>query len=135
MSSAWTDVVLMEGPGARVVVEIDGEGNGPVVRFLADLGQKNRNDFNKTQALLQKAAEVGPENIRNQEKNKSLGDGLYAFKPTSQVRIFWMYGEGAGNQRTVVLLDGVVKKRNRHKPQDLKRARALAARREQEGKS
>lgn len=135
MNGSRTDTVLMMGPGARIVVEVDSAGNGPVASFLVELERKKRSDFTKIMALLRKAAEVGPQNIRNQEKVRTLGDGLLEFK-SFQVRIFWMYGTSSGDQRTVVLLDGLVKKRDKHKAQDMKRARALmAARSRRKGKS
>ena len=85
-------------------------------------------------ALLKRVAAVGPQNIRNEQRVKRLENNLYEFK-SHQVRIFWTYGTSIGTRRTVVLLDGVVKKQNKHKPQDMNRARQHIARRQKEGKS
>ena len=75
----------------------------------------------KIRALFAMVVEHGPQNIRNREKVKALEGGLYEFK-AQQVRIFWFYGPTCYGKRTVILLDGVLKKRNRHKQADVKRA-------------
>ena len=128
------DTVLMEGEGACIIVEVDDAESGPVLTFLNELQTTKANEFNKILALLKRVAAVGPQNIRNEQRVKRLENNLYEFK-SHQVRIFWTYGTSIGTRRTVVLLDGVVKKQNKHKPQDMNRARQHIARRQKEGKS
>lgn len=119
-----TERTLSEGPGARLVVLVDPSGNCQVAEFLEQLASDRPQDFAKIQALLNRIKEVGPQNIKNPERVKALGDGLFELK-AYQVRLLWIYGEARGSQRRVILLDGLIKKRDRHRPADLQRARTL----------
>ncbi|MEX1004964.1 MAG: type II toxin-antitoxin system RelE/ParE family toxin [Acidimicrobiia bacterium] len=96
----------------------------PAADYLVALQQKTPREFDKLRALLDRAGEVGPQNIRNPEKVKTLGKGLFEFK-SYQERLFWCYGSSQGQRRTVLLLDGVTKKRDKHRPSDLARAREV----------
>ena len=119
-----TEKLLLEGPGARVVAIVDEGEECQVTDFLEALSERRPSAFAKIQALIGMVAEIGPEKIRNKEKVKSLGDGLYELK-AHQVRIFWCYGPSSGGQRRVVLLYGLIKKKDRHSSKDMKRAREL----------
>lgn len=132
MSKARSDRVLFEGSEARLVMEAD--DGGRVASYLVALASGKPKEFNKVRALLERAAEVGPQNIHNNEKVRALGDGLFEFK-SFQVRIFWMYGNSERGKRTVVLLDAVTKQTDRHRPRDIKRARALMKSKQTEGSS
>src|SRR5690554_4430366 len=96
---------MLAGDGARIVAALDRAGNCPAAEFIVKLGKERPKDFSKLQALLNFAAEVGPQRIRNNEKVKKVDDELFEFK-SHQVRIFWCYGPGSGGTRTVVLLTG-----------------------------
>ncbi len=95
-----------------------------MIEFLEELERKRPKAFAKIQALLDRVAKVGPQGIKNSERVKPLGDGLYEFK-AHQVRIFWCYGPSSDEQRRVVLLCGIVKKKDRHSSKDMKRATEL----------
>ena len=116
--------ILMEGAGARIAVVGGAESERRAQDFLGMLQKEQPRLDSKMRALFGLVAERGPQNIRNREKVKALGGGLYEFK-VHQVRIFWFYGPACYGKRTVILLDGVLKKRNRHKEADLKRAGRL----------
>ncbi len=113
--------ILCEGQGARVVIAMFGRDRSPAGEFLQHLAKKEQNEFDKLAALLERVAELGPQNYRNDEKVKQLGDGLFEFK-SGQVRVFWCYGRAVGEKRKVVLLNGVVKKQDRHRASDVKKA-------------
>lgn len=117
---------ILAGDGARIVAALDVAGNCPADDFIVKLSKERPNDFRKIQALLRLASEIGPHRIGNEEKVKKVDGELFEFK-SHQIRIFWCYGPGSGGTRTVVLLTGVIKKRDKHKKQDLVAARNLLA--------
>ena len=119
-----TEEVLLDGPGAQIVAFVEGGQRCQVIGFLEKLERKRPKAFAKIQALLDRVANVGPQGIKNREKVKPLGDGLYELK-AHQVRIFWCYGPSSDEQRRVVLLYGVIKKKNRHSSKARKRATKL----------
>jgi len=100
-----TEKDLLVGPGARIVALVEGSGGCQVAEFLEELAHRRPKAFEKIQALIRRVSEIGPQRIRNEEKVKSLGDGLYELK-AHQVRIFWCYGPSSDGQRRVVLLYG-----------------------------
>lgn len=134
MRRSSKDEVLFRGPGAIIVAEVDENGAGLVVKYLLNLKRKRPEQFRKAQALLSKAAEIGPQNIKNSKKVRPLEGKLLEFK-ADQVRIFWMYGTSRNSKRTVILLDGLIKKQGKHKRKDIERAQAMITRRMEEGRT
>lgn len=119
-----TPEVLVDGRSALILLAAGSDGRMLAADYLIALQQKTPREFNKLRALLDMAGEIGPQNIRNPEKVKPLGQGLFEFK-SYQERLFWCYGKTQGPRRTVFLLDGITKKRDKHRPSDLARAREV----------
>jgi len=115
---------IADGAGARIVVLQNADGTCEVVEFLELLANDRPKDFAKIQALIDRVKEIGPQNVKNTERVKPLGDGLFELK-AHQIRVLWIYGATEGSKRKVVLLEGLIKKRDRHRPSDLERARKL----------
>jgi hypothetical protein len=88
-------------------------GESPVRVFLEDLGGRDRVD---ALALLRLLAEQG--NTLKMPHSKPLGEGLFELR-AGPVRLFYTFRPG----RRIVLLDGLVKKRQDIPPEMLKRVR------------
>jgi len=74
--------------------------------------------FDEATALIKLLAERG--NLLREPRSKPLGDGLFELRG-KQVRIFYTFRPG----QRIVLLDGMIKKRNDIPPEVVKRVRAL----------
>jgi hypothetical protein len=72
-------------------------------------------------ALVKLVEERG--NTLREPQSKALGDGLYELR-RNQVRIFYMFGPG---RQVVTLLSGVMKKRKRIPPAEVRLARLYKA--------
>lgn len=118
------DRVILEGPGARIVIAPDAAGRYRAEAYLLDLARRRPEEFAKVQALLHRVAQVGPQGIRNTQRIRPLGDGLFEMK-SGDTRLFWCYGTTPGTQRTVALLSGVTKKRRAHRPEHVNAARLI----------
>ena len=94
--------------------------------FLNDLAGKKPQDASRIRGVLQLAAGIGPQGIRNKEKVRKVTGELWEFK-AYQVRVLWAYGPNEGSRRTCLLLTGIVKKQTKHKQSDIERATALLA--------
>lgn len=94
----------------RFVLE---SGESPVRTFLGGLGGRERVD---ALALLRLLAEQG--NAPKLPHSKALGEGLFELR-AGPVRLFYTFRPG----RRIVLLDGLVKKRQEIPPGVLKRVR------------
>ncbi len=88
-------------------------GESPVRTFLEGLGGRDRVD---ALALLKLLAEQG--NALKMPQSKPLGAGLLELR-AGPVRLFYTFRPG----RRIVLLDGMVKKRQEIPPEVLKRVR------------
>ena len=88
-------------------------GESPVRAFLEGLGGRDRVD---ALALLRLLAEQG--NALKMPHSKPLGEGLFELR-AGPVRLFYAFRPG----RRIVLLDGLVKKRQEIPPGVLKRVR------------
>jgi len=98
------------------ICEITIRGKSLVGRFIDDLGKE---DQQKLTALLKRTSDEGPP--ANREKFKKLEDDLYEFK-SFQVRVFCTI-RGA----RIILINGVVKKKDRHDQEDIDKAKRLLA--------
>jgi len=74
--------------------------------------------FDEATALIKLFAERG--NLLREPRSKPLGDGLFELRG-KQVRIFYTFRP----RQRIVLLDGMIKKRNDIPPEVVKRVRAL----------
>lgn len=90
-------------------------GVKPVLTFLSALERRRKTDG---AALLQLLRERG--NTLRQPHSRALGRGLFELRG-HEVRIFYMFRPG----RRVVLLDGMVKKRDEIPERVLQRVRAM----------
>ena len=90
-------------------------GESPIRAFLATLGATDRVE---AFALIQLARERG--NMLRLPHSKALGDGLHELRG-KQVRIFYTFRPG----RRIVLLEGLVKKRDDIPPVVLRRIRKI----------
>jgi hypothetical protein len=114
MKSAQVNILLK---GRRYeICEITLRGKSPVGRFIEDLG---REDQQKLVALLKRTADEGPPN--NREKFKKLEDDIFEFK-SFQVRVFCTIRDAR-----IILINGVVKKKDRHDQEDIDKAKRLLA--------
>lgn len=94
-----------------------GRLNCPTLEFFKALQQNDPAELAKLAALLMHTARNGPP--RNEEKFKQIegSSGVYEFKTTS-ARLFCFLDAGA----VIICCNGVVKKKGRHSPQDIKTA-------------
>ena len=97
----------------------EGRLNCPTLEFFTFLKQNEPAELPKLTALLTFTAENGPP--RNEQKFKQIEGtpGLFEFKTTS-ARVFCFFDEGS----VIVCCSGLVKKKGRHSPQDIKTASA-----------
>lgn len=82
--------------------------------YVKGLSEKERS---KLMPLLQYTARAGT--IKNEQKFKSIGDGLFEFKGF-QSRMFCFFDEG----RIIILTHGCIKKRDKLDPAEVKKARS-----------
>jgi phage-related protein len=101
--------------------EVVVDGKHLLQDFIVGLSEP---DQRKVSALLKRAAEHGPP--RNEQKFKSLGDGLFEFK-SFQVRIFCAFR----GKSVLVLTHGIKKKKDKHDKQDMLKANEILAMLEQ----
>jgi hypothetical protein len=89
----------------------------PTLEFFKEQNATNQIELDKLSALLMFTAKNGPP--RNEEKFKHIEgtDGLYEFKTTS-LRLFCFFDSGT----VIICASGMVKKQDRHNPNDLKTA-------------
>lgn len=90
-------------------------GRRPAQEFFEELGDQ---DKAKVLALLKRFANHG--RISNREKFKKIQDGLFEFK-SFQVRLL---GDHRPGHRFLLAL-GLTKKRNKHRPKDIRKALAI----------
>lgn len=91
------------------------QGERPIRDFLSGLGVLNRVE---AFALIRLARERG--NTLRLPHSKALGNGLHELRG-KQVRIFYVFQPG----RRIVLIDGMLKKRDDIPPSELKRLRKI----------
>jgi len=108
--------VVAKGPCRTIHFAREKNGNCPALEFYESL---SKDEQAKALALFKRLADSG--SIHNREKFKKLEDGLWEFKPTSQVRFI---GDFRPRGRFFVSL-GVRKKKDRHSSSDLDRARRI----------
>jgi hypothetical protein len=95
----------------------EGRLNCPTLEFFKFLKQNDPTELAKLTALLTFTAQNGPPH--NEQKFKQIEGtaGLFEFKTTS-ARLFCFLDAGA----VIICCNGVVKKKDRHSPQDIKTA-------------
>ena len=96
------------------ICDITVRGKSPMERFINGLG---REDQQKLTALLQRTAAEGPP--INREKFKKLEDDIFEFK-SFQVRVFCTIRD-----QKIILIHGVIKKKDRHDQEDIDKAKRL----------
>jgi len=96
------------------ICDITVRGKSPVGRFIEGLGKE---DQQKLTALLQRTANEGLP--ANREKFKKIEDDLFEFK-SFQVRVFCTI---CGPR--IILIYGVIKKKDRHDRADIDKAKRL----------
>jgi len=89
-------------------------GKSPVERFIDGLCKE---DQQKLTALLQRTSDEGLP--ANREKFKKIEDDLFEFK-SFQVRVFCTI-----RGQRIILLNGVIKKKDRHDQEDVDKAKRL----------
>jgi phage-related protein len=94
-----------------------GAGNAPMESFVASLSKEDRAAL---LALLTKLEQRG--NTLRLPHSKALGKGLFELRTKSGVRVFYVFRD----HRRIVLLDGIVKKRDDIPADVLTRMRGLA---------
>jgi hypothetical protein len=112
-----------KGPRFALHYACDAQGRYPAEEFLASLLPHQARDHAGMLALFQRFADHGP--IHNPEQFKPLAKTdppLVEFKK-GQARVFAFYN-GAG---VLVLLDGVIKKKDKLDPIDIARAQRIRA--------
>lgn len=70
-------------------------GDGQTVEtvdFLEEMSLKRAKELNKLNALLERALEHGTP--RNEQKCRTLGNGIYEFKTTGGLRLVWFWDAG-----------------------------------------
>lgn len=110
VAAKW-EVVAVAKPGEK----------SHFMQFYDDLDDQA--DKNKVLALLAGVSEHGPAAFN--EKSEPLRDGIFEFRPTSQLRILWFY-DGSVRGR-IVLTHAVRKKKDKIDPQEIRRAQELRA--------
>jgi phage-related protein len=98
------------------ICDITIRGKSLVERFIDGLGKEDQQKFT---ALLQRTSNEGLP--ANREKFKKLEDDLFEFK-SFQVRVFCTV---CGKR--IILIHGVIKKKNRHDQEDIDKAKRLLA--------
>jgi phage-related protein len=96
------------------ICDITIRGKSPVERFMDGLGKE---DQQKLTALLQRTSDEGLP--ANREKFKKIEDDLFEFK-SFQVRVFCTI-----RVQRVILIHGVIKKKDRHNQEDIDKAKRL----------
>lgn len=89
-------------------------GQIPIRTFLEGLEGRHANEAAAALPLLKEHG-----NQLRPPRSRKIDDNLFELRGTHQVRIFYMFLPG----RVIVLLDGIVKKRNDIPKQDLERIR------------
>ena len=102
--------ILFEGSG-RKICELIKNGKSTIRPFLEELETSERN------SLLRLIEELGKRDMRNTEKFRHEGDGLFAIK-SGQIRIYCFFDSG----NLMFLTNGVKKKQNRARREDVERA-------------
>lgn len=90
-----------------------------MLTFLDDRQVLTQGDADALFQLFQRHGDQGE--IRNIEKCRHLGDGIWEYKAPQGGRIAWFYLKGA----IVVCACGVVKKKQKADPNFIQRARAI----------
>lgn len=117
---------VVKGPCRRVQWARDRNGSYPGFEFYNSLDEEEQA---KALGLFRRLADSG--RIQNKQQFKKLEEGLWEFKPTSQVRLF---GDHRPGGRFLVAY-GVKKKKWKHSRSDLNKAqRVLAENDELEGR-
>lgn len=95
----------------------------PVLAFFEEQNRIHADEFIKLQALLTHTATHGPPNNETKFKFLTGTDGLHEFKTPGGLRLFCFFDEG----NLIVCTHGVVKKRNKADPAEIKRAAKMHA--------
>ncbi len=100
------------------IYEIVREGKSEIKDFLQSLKNERRELHKKLVKLLEIIAFQGPP--KNEEKFRLEEDGIYVIK-SFQARIFCFFDAG----KMIMLTHGVIKKGDRARPEDLKKAKDI----------
>lgn len=102
--------------GVELSIQTIVEGDrSPFERFFAELSDESKG---RLRALLESIANKGAP--RNVTKFRHEEDGIFAIKQ-DQIRVYCFFDSG----RLIVVTHGVLKKRQKANPEDLKRAKRL----------
>lgn len=102
--------ILFEGPG-RKICELIKNGKSTIRPFIEDLEASERN------SLLRLIEELGKRDMKNTEKFRHEGDGIFAIK-SGQIRIYCFFDSG----NLMLLTNGLKKKQNRVRREDVEKA-------------
>lgn len=105
--------ILFEGSCRRICELIKNE-KSTIRPFIQSLEVSERN------SLLRLIEALGQRDMRNAEKFRHEGNGIYAIK-SGQVRIYCFFDEG----NMMVLTNGIKKKQNRARREDTEKAESL----------
>jgi hypothetical protein len=96
------------------------EGRCPTLEFLRKLKNDGSPDLGPLTHLLDETCENGVIDY-NEYRFKNLKNGLYEFKAPHGARIL-CFLDNDGTQRFVICSTGIVKKKHKHAPTDIKEA-------------
>lgn len=111
------DIPFYTGRYYSIVYASIGQGVAPARLFFNELGDKERG---RLRAVIVRLADSDDGQIRNREKFRLVQDGIYEFKDYQRRMFCFLHS----NQR-VVLLCGVIKKKDKHRPSDIQRAKDI----------
>jgi len=111
--------LLIEGD-CFSIYEIIRDGKNEIRDFLQSLKAWQPSHYLKVMKRLEIVSSFGPS--KRQDKFRHEGDGIYAIK-VSQVRLYCFFDQG----RMILLAHGSIKKQNKARPEDLKKARDIKA--------
>lgn len=113
MDSEFFFRILFEG-SCRKICELIKNGKSTIRPFIESLEASERN------SLIRLIEELGERDMRNAEKFRHEGNGIFAIK-SGQIRIYCFFD--AGN--LMILTNGIKKKQNRARRADVEKADAL----------
>lgn len=105
--------IIFEGSG-RKICELIKNGKSTIRPFIEGLETSERN------SLLRLIEEFGKRDMKNTEKFRHEGDGIFAIK-SGQIRIYCFFDSG----NLMLLTNGLKKKQNRVRREDVEKASNL----------
>lgn len=123
MSGEDDDNLFKQGNHFLVEFAVDGERQMPARAFLdADHGPRHKRSCIRVVASVDRFADTRPGEFRDPARFKPVEGEIHEFRD-DQVRVLCAYN-GAGR---LLLLDGVIKKKDDLRPADIKRAKRILA--------